>query len=260
MKFMSIVATLLTLTACFAYLNHRWIRLPPSIGVMTVALLFSLGLLVLQSIGLDLATPLQFLVRQVHFDTTLLHGLLGFLLFAGALSVDLAELRRNGPMVAFLATFGVVFSTILVGVGSYWVLHWIGQSLPLTYCLLFGALISPADPIAVLALLKRMGAARDLKAAVVRKTTLRVIDWAGPDIAVDHAQCGQCQGITPFQPSLVHGRDVCVSRRLCVISRYIRPSPSEPPKPVYTTLQCSRLKYASMRLRCLNSAGNLDIN
>lgn len=166
MKFMSIVATLLTLTACFAYLNHRWIRLPPSIGVMTVALLFSLGLLVLQSIGLDLATPLQFLVRQVHFDTTLLHGLLGFLLFAGALLVDLAELRRNGPMVAFLATFGVVFSTILVGVGSYEVLHWIGQSLPLTYCLLFGALISPTDPIAVLALLKRMGAARDLKAKI----------------------------------------------------------------------------------------------
>jgi CPA1 family monovalent cation:H+ antiporter len=166
MTFWSIVAALLTLTACFAYLNHRWIRLPPSIGVMTVALLFSVGLLVLQSIGVELATPLKFLVHRVHFDTTLLHGLLGFLLFAGALSVDVSELRRNGPIVAFLATFGVVFSTVLVGFGSYWVLRWLGQPLPWTYCLIFGALISPTDPIAVLALLKRLGAAKRLEARI----------------------------------------------------------------------------------------------
>lgn len=162
----TVAAALLTLTACFAYLNHRWIRLPPSIGVMTVALLLSLSLLILQSIGLDLATPLERLVNRVHFDTTLLHGLLGFLLFAGALSVDLAELRRNAPTVVFLATFGVVFSTVVVGVGTYWVLRFIDQPMPWAYCFMFGALISPTDPIAVLALLKRLGANKDLEAKI----------------------------------------------------------------------------------------------
>ncbi|MCP5304726.1 MAG: sodium:proton antiporter [Chromatiaceae bacterium] len=157
------IAALLGLTAGFAYLNHRWIRLPPSVGVMSVALSFSLGLLALQSMGIEVAEPIQSLVRQAHFDTTLLHGFLGFLLFAGALSVDLTELRRNGWVVGILATFGVVVSTLVVGFGTYWVMRWLEQPLPWQYCLLFGALISPTDPIAVLALLKRLGAPKGLE-------------------------------------------------------------------------------------------------
>lgn len=163
MSLWTIVAVLLTLTACFAYLNHRWIGLPPSIGVMTVALSFSLGLLVLQAVGTNVDEPMRSLVDRVHFDSTLLHGFLGFLLFAGALQVDLSALRRNGLPVAILATFGVVLSTIVVGLGTYWVLNWLDQPLPWHYCLLFGALISPTDPIAVLALLKRLSAPKDLE-------------------------------------------------------------------------------------------------
>lgn len=163
MSLWTVIAVLLSLTATFAYLNHRWIHLPPSIGVMSVALSLSLCLLALQSIGFEVARPMQALVEQAHFDSALLHGFLGFLLFAGALSVDVSQLRSNGTVVATLATVGVVLSTIVVGVGAYCVLTWLGQPLPWSYCFLFGALISPTDPIAVLALLKRLGASADLE-------------------------------------------------------------------------------------------------
>ncbi|MET0028076.1 MAG: sodium:proton antiporter [Candidatus Thiodiazotropha sp.] len=158
------VAGLLSLTAVFAYMNHRWLRLPSSIGVMSMALVFSLGLLLLQGLGFDLATPMRALLYRVSFDTTVLHGLLGFLLFAGALSVDLMELRRESIVIAFLSTLGVLISTLAVGGGAYEMLRGIGQPQPFIDCLLFGALISPTDPIAVLALLKRLGAAQGLKA------------------------------------------------------------------------------------------------
>jgi CPA1 family monovalent cation:H+ antiporter len=158
----TVVAVLLTLTALFAYVNHRLLRLPPSIGVMSVALAFSLGLLALDALGVPVDGPLRALVRQVHFDSTLLHGLLGFLLFAGALSVDLPGLRRNGVVVAVLATLGVLLSAIAVGSGAWGVLRLLGEPLSLGYCLLFGALISPTDPIAVRGLLKRLRAPKDL--------------------------------------------------------------------------------------------------
>lgn len=163
MSLWTVVAVLLTLTALFAYINHRLLRLPPSIGVMSVALVFSLGLLALDGLGVPVDGPLRSLVQQVHFDTTLLHGLLGFLLFAGALSVDLPGLRRNGVVVAVLATIGVVLSALAVGAGTWWVLRLLAESLPLGYCLLFGVLISPTDPIAVLGLFKRLGAPKDLE-------------------------------------------------------------------------------------------------
>jgi Na+:H+ antiporter len=159
----TVMAALLTLTALFSYLNHRLLHLPPGIGVMSAALAFSVGLLVLHSLGVDVDGPMRILLHRVHFDTTVLHGLLGFLLFAGALSVDLQELRRNSAVVAVLATAGVVLSTLVVGSGAYWVLRLVGESLPPGYCLLFGALISPTDPIAVLALLRRLRVSRDLE-------------------------------------------------------------------------------------------------
>ncbi|MCG6862924.1 MAG: sodium:proton antiporter [Chromatiaceae bacterium] len=166
MSLWTVVAVLLTLTALFAYINHRLLRLPPSIGVMSVALAFSLGLLVLDSLAVPVDGPLRALVRQVHFDSTLLHGLLGFLLFAGALTVDVPGLRRNGVLVAVLATVGVALSALAVGGGAWWVLRLLGEPLSLGYCLLFGALISPTDPIAVLGLLKRLGVPKDLEMTI----------------------------------------------------------------------------------------------
>jgi CPA1 family monovalent cation:H+ antiporter len=162
----TVIAVLLTLTASFSYLNHRLMHLPPGIGVMSGALAFSLGLLALQALGVAVDGPMRGLVRWVHFDTTFLHGLLGFLLFAGTLSVDFLGLRRNGPVVAVLATVGVVLSAFAVGMGTFWVLRLVGEPLSLGYSLLFGALISPTDPIAVLGLLKQLGVPKDLEMKV----------------------------------------------------------------------------------------------
>ncbi|MGD8590270.1 MAG: sodium:proton antiporter [Chromatiales bacterium] len=163
MDLWTLIAALLTLTAGFSYLNYRLLHLPSGIGVMFTALLFSLALLALHALGVAIDDPIRGLVEEVHFDTTLLHGLLGFLLFAGALSVDLPSLQRNGPVVAVLATVGVALSAIMVGLGAYWLLQLLGEPLPLDYCLLFGVLISPTDPIAVLGLLKRLQVPKDLE-------------------------------------------------------------------------------------------------
>jgi CPA1 family monovalent cation:H+ antiporter len=163
----TVIAVLLALTASFSYLNHRLMHLPPGIGVMCAALVFSLGLLALQAFGVAVDGPMRGLVQRVHFNTTFLHGLLGFLLFASTLSVDLQGLRRNGSVVTVLATVGVVLSTCAVGVGTFWVLRLVGEPLSLGYSLLFGALISPTDPIAVRGLLKQLGVPRDLEMKVV---------------------------------------------------------------------------------------------
>jgi CPA1 family monovalent cation:H+ antiporter len=159
----TVIAVLLSLAAIFAYINHRMLHLPPGIGVMSVALAFSLGLLLLHGMGARIEYPVRQLVQQVHFDSTLLHGLLGFLLFAGALSVDLPGLRRNGVVVAVLATLGVALSALVAAGGTWWALGLLGEPLSMGYCLLFGALISPTDPISVLGLLKRLGAPEDLE-------------------------------------------------------------------------------------------------
>jgi len=162
----SLVAALLCLAALFGYLNHRLFHLPQTIGIMSAALLFSLLLLALHGLGLDVAGPVRGLMDRVRFDATVLHGLLGFLLFAGALTVDLPQLRRNGVMVAVLATIGVLLSTLVVAVATHGLLVLVGESLSWGYCLLFGALISPTDPIAVLGLLKRLGASKDLEMTI----------------------------------------------------------------------------------------------
>lgn len=162
----SLVAVVLSLAALFAYLNERLVRLPQSIGIMVLALVFSLGLQLLPGLGVDAAAEVKGLMDRVRFDVTVLHGLLGFLLFAGALSVDWNALRRNGVMVAVLATLGVVISTLVVAMAMHEVLAWLGKPLSWAYCLLFGALISPTDPIAVLGLLKRLGVDESLEMTV----------------------------------------------------------------------------------------------
>lgn len=152
----NIFAALLTLSALFAYVNHRFLGMPTTIGVMVIALAFSLALIVLSHAGL--ANPDWFAwFAEVEFAPTLLEGMLGFLLFAGALHVDLNDLAEQRWVVSFLATVGVLFSTLVIGVSSWLLLGALGLPLSLVHCLLFGALISPTDPIAVLSILKTAG-------------------------------------------------------------------------------------------------------
>jgi len=166
MKLFNILAILITLSAGFSYLNHRFIRLPNTIGLMIMALLVSLGLALLGPFSFGLKAEAHRLLANIDFDETLLHGMLSFLLFAGALHVNLAHLAKQKWIIGLLATVGVLGSTFSIGFISRWVLGLLGIEIPLIDCLLFGALISPTDPIAVLGILKKVGVPESLETKI----------------------------------------------------------------------------------------------
>jgi len=163
MDLFNIIAILITLTALFSYINYRYIGLPATIGVMFISLLLSLLLNLLDAFGFGLKPHAQMLLGSIDFDKTLLHGMLSFLLFAGSLHINIDDLMAHKWIIGFLATFGTLMSTFLVGTLTWWGLDWFGYSLPYIYCLLFGALISPTDPIAVLSILKKLSTPKSLE-------------------------------------------------------------------------------------------------
>lgn len=156
-------AALLTLAALFGYLNHRFVKLPNTIGVMLIALMSSVGVLWLGQIDDRPAEAAYALLGSIDFNKTLMQGMLGFLLFAAALHVNVAELRKHRAVIAILASGGVILSTLLVAGLTSLMLGLFGIEIPFIYCLLFGALISPTDPIAVLGILKHAGAPKALE-------------------------------------------------------------------------------------------------
>lgn len=163
MSWFDLIAVLLVLTAGFSYLNHRLLKLPSSIGLMALTLLTSVAVVVIGQVAPALHVQAQAFVAQFPLDQALLHGMLGFLLFAGALQLDLSAFRRHKIAIAVLATVGVLLSTALVGGLAWLMLRLLGIPMPFIYCLLFGSLISPTDPVAVLALLKQFGAPAQLE-------------------------------------------------------------------------------------------------
>lgn len=162
-----VAAILISLTAMMAYLNARVLKLPSAIGLMATALLGSVLVLVLDATNItDVAPRVSALVDQANLSYALLHGMLGILLFAGALHVDLGDLREFKLPIGVLSLIGTATSTAIVGLGSFVVLGAIGVDLPLVHCMLFGALISPTDPIAVLGILKAAKAPRSLEVMI----------------------------------------------------------------------------------------------
>lgn len=167
MELTTLIAVVLSLSAAFAYINLRFIGLPTTIGVMLMALALSAGLLALGWLGVaGLPAFAAALLAAVNFDKTLMDGMLSFLLFAGALHVNIDDLARKKWSIGLLATVGVLLSTVIVGALVYFLLAALGLNAPFIYCLLFGALISPTDPIAVLATLKKAGIAKTLETKI----------------------------------------------------------------------------------------------
>jgi Na+:H+ antiporter len=161
------VAVLLTLTAAFSYVNHRYLKWPMTIGVMAIALAVSLVVIGLDQLGFETARGQEdSLLASIDFSEVLMQGMLSFLLFAGALHVDFSQLRRVAWQVGVFALVGTALSTLLIGFGSWQLLSLLGVPLPLPYCLLFGALISPTDPIAVLGLLKSAKVPQSIEATI----------------------------------------------------------------------------------------------
>jgi CPA1 family monovalent cation:H+ antiporter len=151
-----LVAVLLVLSALFAWINHRFIHLPNSVGLLVMGLVASLtvaGIGVMLP-GSPLVAELTAALRQIDFTAVVLNGMLAFLLFAGALGLDLGALRDRAGPVALLAVAGTLFSTAIVGVAFWLAAGALGRPLSLSWALVFGALISPTDPVAVMAMLK----------------------------------------------------------------------------------------------------------
>ena len=163
MGLFDIIAILVTLTALFSYLNYCYLRLPTTIGVMLIGLVMSLGLIILKAAGLDLTQQAQIIHSRIDFNQALMHGMLSYLLFAGALHVNLDDLARQKWLISTLATIGIIISTFIIGSLLWLLLGYFGTELSYIYCLLFGALISPTDPIAVLAILRTAGVPKSLE-------------------------------------------------------------------------------------------------
>ena len=163
MTLMHTVTILVCLSAGFSYLNHRYIKLPVTIGLMAIALVMSLVLLLLGKLGYGIESQAKSFVQSIDFGEALLHGMLSFLLFAGALHVNLEDLLEQKWFIGTLACGGVLVSTAIVGSLTYLGLEWLGHPIPLIAAFLFGALISPTDPIAVLGILKKANAPKRLE-------------------------------------------------------------------------------------------------
>ena len=161
-----LVAVVLALTAALAYVNVRWLRLPSAIGLLLTALLSALLLKVAAWMGLVRLDQVVRLLETINFRETLLDGMLGPLLFAGALHVDWGTLRDQRWPVLLLATAGTLLAALLIG-GALWVTAgWFGVAMPFAWALAFGVLVAPTDPIAVGALLKRAGVPPRLQVAI----------------------------------------------------------------------------------------------
>ncbi len=166
MSLFEIAAILLTLAALFSYFNERYVGMPTTIGLMFISLVISLGLIAIANLGLDVESRAESVLAQIDFSELLLHGMLGFLLFAGALHVNLGDLLQQKWVISSLATAGLLISTLIVASLTWILLRSLGLDLPFIYCLLFGSLISPTDPIAVLGILKNANAPKSLETKI----------------------------------------------------------------------------------------------
>jgi CPA1 family monovalent cation:H+ antiporter len=163
-----LLALLLVISAGLAYVNHRVLRLPLTVGLLVCAATGTLLLIVLDAVvpGLGLKQAVRGLVASINFPATLLDGFLAFLLFAGALQVNSEDMFSRKWTILALATFATILSAGLVGTALFAVSGLLGLDIALPWCFVFGALISPTDPVSVLDVLKRVGIPRRLQATV----------------------------------------------------------------------------------------------
>ncbi|MEE4311224.1 MAG: sodium:proton antiporter [candidate division KSB1 bacterium] len=157
------IAILITLAALFSYINFKFIRFPRTVALMLISLLTASFVIILGKIFPVICAQAQLFVKSIDFNKALMEGMLSFLLFGGALHVDVNDLLENKLEIIIFATFGVLSSTFIVG-ALFYILP--GLNIPFIYCLLFGALISPTDPVAVLSILKHVSGSDRLKVKI----------------------------------------------------------------------------------------------
>jgi len=166
LEFLDILAVLLALAAFFAYVNHKVLKMPMAIGVMLIGLISSILVLLVGTQVADVKESAVMFVKEIDFNETLMQGMLSYLLFAGALHVNLNDLKQQKWLVAIMASFGVCLSTVLVGTVAYFLFQAFGIEIHYMWCFVFGALIAPTDPVAVLGILKSVGAPKSLETKI----------------------------------------------------------------------------------------------
>ncbi|ADV50265.1 sodium:proton antiporter [Cellulophaga sp. E16_2] len=199
MDLFTIISILMVLVSIFAYLNSRFLKLQTTIGTMIISILFSLGVLGLSKLFPDLIKFEKDIVGTIDFKKLLMEGLLSFMLFAGAIHVNFNELKSQKWKIVAFSSFGVLLSTALVGGIFFWVLERIGMPLPLMHCLLFGALISPTDPISVMGILKKIGIKKSMETTIVGESLFN--DGVGVVVfltLLQFANAGNLDGIDPI--------------------------------------------------------------
>ena len=167
MSIFNIITILIILSAGFAFINAKFLKLPFTIGLMIIAIVFTVGITIVGTFNNYILAEAKQLIQSVDFKTALLDVMLSFLLFAGALHTNLDALKKHKGPIALFATIGVVLSTVLIGSMMYYLFLAFSYPINYVYCLLFGALISPTDPIAVLGILKDAKAPQKLETKIV---------------------------------------------------------------------------------------------
>ncbi|RZK80313.1 MAG: sodium:proton antiporter [Pedobacter sp.] len=162
---LKILSIIIALSAGLAFINIRYLKLPSTIGIMVLSLILSLLLLIAGASSI-VSNFVKEIMIQIDFSGFLLDFMLGFLLFAGALHTDVKKLNKSKWPIFIYATIGIIISTFLVAVGVYFIIPVFYQPVNFIYCLLFGALISPTDPIAVLSILKKAGISESIETKI----------------------------------------------------------------------------------------------
>ena len=167
MDYFIIAAILVFISAIFGYINVRFLKLPNTIGLMLITIVFTLAIFAISYVDDTMLNAERYIINQIDFKTVLLDVMLSFLLFAGALHTNFEQLKVQRWPILIFSTLGVLASTFLVGTFMFYIFQLFGLEVNFIYCLLFGSLISPTDPIAVLGILKQAGAPKNLETKIV---------------------------------------------------------------------------------------------
>ena len=209
MEYFLITTALVFIAAIFGYINVRFLKLPNTIGLMVITIVFTLGVLGLSYFDDTLLNAEKYIITKIDFKTVLLDIMLSFLLFAGALHTNFKQLKiQRWPVLAF-STVGVLISTFLVGGAMFYILQFVGLPVAFIYCLLFGALISPTDPIAVLGILKKANVPKKLETKIVGESLFN--DGVGVVVFLtifQIAKLGDAGAIEPLKILGLFGQEV----------------------------------------------------
>ncbi len=209
MQILDIIALFIFLAGVFIFINTYYLKLPSSVGLMILALGLSLVLLVLQKLIPEFETGTRRILVDYEYHDILYQVVLSFMLFAGALQIDFRKLKEERTPVLILATSGVLISTVLVGLSIHYLLDWIGIELDLLHCFVFGALISPTDPIAVTATIKKFHLSENLKTRIEGESLIN--DGVAVVVSLtllDLAYAGEQHSMNPIEIFYVFGTDV----------------------------------------------------